>query len=233
MSKNYPQDNIIKSQLGLSSSAPSSSSIPNIMLTNFPTPLRPGPSTYNNLQDLISTNHPPSHNEMIISTSLPSEHVLSKWWDKYGLKPPNTNKESISKKADNAPKTDYSFLKPSFDLKCRTKSNDNLIDKNIGLISEESTVSLQNIYSLSSTSLPALIDAPSKLDGFRRSHRHSIPGHRLSNYLKFLHELSAKGSSTVHLFSTAVISGSSSAPNLKEMPRPGDYTSKYKRLWKI
>merc|ERR1719323_2697068 len=56
----------------------------------------------------------------------------------------------------------------------------------------------------------------------KRSHRHSIPSHRLSNYLKFLNELAAKGSSTAQLFSTAVISGSSSAPNLKEMPQPVD-----------
>ena len=56
----------------------------------------------------------------------------------------------------------------------------------------------------------------------KRSHRHSIPTHRLSNYLKFLSELAAKGSSTAQLFSTAVISGSSSAPNLKEMPQPVD-----------
>ncbi len=53
-----------------------------------------------------------------------------------------------------------------------------------------------------------------------RLYRHSIPSHRLNNYLKFLHELAAKGSTTAHLFSTAVISGSSSAPNLKEMPQP-------------
>ena len=56
----------------------------------------------------------------------------------------------------------------------------------------------------------------------KRSHRHSIPSHRLSNYLKFLNELAAKGSSTAQLFSTAVISGSSSAPNLKDMPQPVD-----------
>ncbi len=47
-----------------------------------------------------------------------------------------------------------------------------------------------------------------------------IPSHRLSNYLKFLHELAAKGSTTAHLFSTAVISGSASVPNLKEMMPP-------------
>merc|ERR1719411_904344 len=52
-------------------------------------------------------------------------------------------------------------------------------------------------------------------NAFRRAHRHSIPGHRLNNYLKFLHELK---STTAQLFSTAVISGSSSAPNLQEMP---------------
>jgi len=57
-------------------------------------------------------------------------------------------------------------------------------------------------------------------DAFKRAHRHSIPGHRLNNYLKFLNELAAKGSSTAHLFSTAVISGSSSAPNLKDEDMP-------------
>jgi hypothetical protein len=70
-----------------------------------------------------------------------------------------------------------------------------------------------------SASISALIVTPSSPDSFRRAHRHSIPGHRLNNYLKFLNELAAKGSSTAHLFSTAVISGSSSAPNLKEMPQ--------------
>merc|ERR1719282_1065273 len=60
-------------------------------------------------------------------------------------------------------------------------------------------------------------------DAFFRAHRHSIPGHRLTNYLKFLHELAAQGSTFAHLFSTAVISGSSSAPNLqKEMPPQGE-----------
>jgi len=64
-------------------------------------------------------------------------------------------------------------------------------------------------------SVSALIVAPPSADEFRRAHRHSIPGHRLNNYLKFLHELK---STTAQLFSTAVISGSSSAPNLQEMP---------------
>jgi len=68
-------------------------------------------------------------------------------------------------------------------------------------------------------SVSALNVAPSSPDSFRRAHRHSVPGHRLNNYLKFLNELAAKGSSTAHLFSTAVISGSSSASNLKEMPQ--------------
>lgn len=60
----------------------------------------------------------------------------------------------------------------------------------------------------------------SSLEAFKRSHRHSVPTHRLNNYLKFLNELAAKGSASAHLFSTAVISGSSSAPNLKQMPQP-------------
>ena len=70
-------------------------------------------------------------------------------------------------------------------------------------------------------SVSALIVAPPSADAFRRAHRHSIPGHRLNNYLKFLHELK---STTAQLFSTAVISGSSSAPNLQDarcMPRNG------------
>ncbi len=70
-----------------------------------------------------------------------------------------------------------------------------------------------------SASISALTVTTPSPDSFRRAHRHSIPGHRLNNYLKFLNELAAKGSSTAHLFSTAVISGSSSAPNLKEMPQ--------------
>ena len=80
-----------------------------------------------------------------------------------------------------------------------------------------------NLTSVSSASLPILIAAAQPIkDVFRRSHRHSIPGHRVSNYLKFVNEYSNKGSSTAHLFSTAVISGSSSAPNLKEMPLTGE-----------
>ena len=216
------------SQAGRSSSAPFSSTLPFILLTNFPPKPYPEPSTYSHSQTLYSTNHQPNRNEMIISSSLPSEHALSRWSDKYGLKPPNTFKEYVSKKVDHVPKIDYSFLNPSFDMKNMMKSNENLRSKEIGFTNENKSISLRHhIYSLSSTSLPALIDASPKPDGFRRSHRHSIPGHRLSNYLKFLHELSAKGSSTVHLFSTAVISGSSSAPNLKEMPRHGEFNSKY------
>ena len=78
-----------------------------------------------------------------------------------------------------------------------------------------------------SASISALIVTPPSPDSFRRAHRHSIPGHRLNNYLKFLNELAAKGSSTAHLFSTAVISGSSSAPNLKEMPQPREGLGEY------
>ena len=84
-----------------------------------------------------------------------------------------------------------------------------------------------------SNSVSALIAVPPSTDAFRRAHRHSIPGHRLNNYLKFLNELAAKGSSTAHLFSTAVISGSSSAPNLKEedMPQHGDGIGKIKNKY--
>ena len=196
------------------------------MLTDFLSSSSPCSSINGPSQALFSTNQRSNPNEMILSSSLPSEHILTIWSDKYGLKPPNTFIKNIRKQDDNVQKADNTFLKPSFGIKYKTKSNENISTNEIGLGQKEKTISLSHIYSLSSTSLPALIDASPKPDGFRRSHRHSIPGHRLSNYLKFLHELSAKGSSTVHLFSTAVISGSSSAPNLKEMPRPGDYTSK-------
>jgi hypothetical protein len=97
---------------------------------------------------------------------------------------------------------------------------------NSGCKPEIGGCSLEVEKSLLSSSHSALIVAPTSADAFRRAHRHSIPGHRLNNYLKFLHELAAKGSTTAHLFSTAVISGSSSAPNLKEMPRHGDGVGK-------
>lgn len=86
----------------------------------------------------------------------------------------------------------------------------------------------------SPNSISALIVAPPSADAFFRAHRHSIPGHRLTNYLKFLHELAAQGSTIAHLFSTAVISGSSSAPNLqKEMPPQGENVGKlFDRLLK-
>ena len=65
-------------------------------------------------------------------------------------------------------------------------------------------------------SISALIAAPTSADAFRRAHRHSIPGHRLNNYLKFLHELAAKGSSIAYVFSTAVISGYTSDANIQQ-----------------
>ena len=63
-------------------------------------------------------------------------------------------------------------------------------------------------------SISALIAAPTSADAFRRAHRHSIPGHRLNNYLNFLKELAAKGSSIAYVFSTAVISGYTTDANL-------------------
>ena len=72
-------------------------------------------------------------------------------------------------------------------------------------------------------------------EGHRRSHRLSLqPGYKMTNYLKFLQELAirqvliyvlsynclsfptqaAGGSMASQLFSTAVISGSSSVPNI-------------------
>lgn len=84
-------------------------------------------------------------------------------------------------------------------------------------------------YSASpANSISALIVAPPSADAFFRAHRHSIPDHRLTNYLKFLHELAAQGSTIAQLFSTAVISGSSMAPNLqKEMPPRGENVGKF------
>jgi len=55
-------------------------------------------------------------------------------------------------------------------------------------------------------------------DGYRRAHRLSLPSQRMTNYLKFLQELAVRQASGTamasQLFSTAVISGSSSVPNL-------------------
>ena len=89
---------------------------------------------------------------------------------------------------------------------------------------------LEKLDESPANSVSALIVAPPSADAFRRAHRHSIPGHRLNNYLKFLHELK---STTAQLFSTAVISGSSSAPNLQEamagVPLPGANVGKF---WK-
>ena len=159
----------------------------------------------------------------MLSKSFPSENSLSRLSDTYCSKQESNIQETNTKKDNNVPKIDFPFLIPSFiissEIKCKGNNYEDLRNENMSLQS--------NLYSLSSTSLPALNAASPKSDGFRRSHRHSIPGHRLGNYLKFLNELSAKGSSTVHLFSTAVISGSSSAPNLKEMPRHGECHSKY------
>ena len=36
------------------------------------------------------------------------------------------------------------------------------------------------------------LKTPFFVDGFRRSHRLSLPGHRMSNYLKFLQELALR-----------------------------------------
>ena len=87
---------------------------------------------------------------------------------------------------------------------------------------------LEKLDESPANSVSALIVAPPSADAFRRAHRHSIPGHRLNNYLKFLHELK---STTAQLFSTAVISGSSSAPNLQEamagVPLPGANVGKF------
>ena len=96
------------------------------------------------------------------------------------------------------------------------------VSNNVKIKFDNLTSVCNNLTSVSSASLPILIAAQPIKDVFRRSHRHSIPGHRVSNYLKFVNEYSNKGSSTAHLFSTAVISGSSSAPNLKEMPLTGE-----------
>ena len=67
------------------------------------------------------------------------------------------------------------------------------------------------------TQLPVL-ESPSPVCHVeRRGHRLSLPGSKMTNYLKFLQELAFRQSNksvASHLFSTAVISGSSSVPNL-------------------
>merc|ERR1712106_1032321 len=61
-------------------------------------------------------------------------------------------------------------------------------------------------------------ESPTNKDGYRRAHRLSLPSQRMTNYLKFLQELAVRQASGTamasQLFSTAVISGSSSVPNL-------------------
>merc|ERR1719189_3417234 len=72
------------------------------------------------------------------------------------------------------------------------------------------------------TSLPSRTQSMEDVtdeDAYRRSHRLSLPGNnRMNNYLKFLEELRQKqvnsGAMASQLFSTAVISGSKSLPNL-------------------
>ena len=74
-----------------------------------------------------------------------------------------------------------------------------------------------------------LLSTSSPPEGHRRGHRLSLqPGHKMTNYLKFLQELAIRqvaspplhpaqasgGAMASQLFSTAVISGSSSSPNL-------------------
>ncbi len=58
------------------------------------------------------------------------------------------------------------------------------------------SVSLSPLVSSSSSASPSASSVVASVlaDALRRSHRHSVPTHRLANYLKFLHELSAKAS---------------------------------------
>ena len=173
-------------------------------------------------KDNLAYVHPPANVlrhpqvSVTLSRSLPSEYPSSAPSDvpiSYNKAYFQTMASHINRKYLVAPK--------------RISSGDRLILKNNG---NKRKLSLGNIDDYTSTILTyvssASLSVPDlarlNLDPFRRSHRHSIPNHRLGNYLKFLNELSTKRSSTAHLFSTAVISGSSSAPNLKEMPRPGE-----------
>ena len=211
------QETVLMAQPGLSSSAPSYKIIPSIILPDYPSSFCKKTSKHQR-----NVNSPRSSQEKNLSQSFPLEHSISKLKDKYCLRPPNM----ICGYSKIAPKNvSHQILPFSFQSKIPER---NIIavpnfnsNANIGCFQDNLD------YSYSFTSLPILNAASPTSDGFRRSHRHSIPGHRLGNYLKFLTELSAKGSSTVHLFSTAVISGSSSAPNLKEMPRLGECNSKY------
>ena len=217
------QDYVLSSQMGHPSLAPYQP-VPRITMSeSLPLPV------HNLSKDKCHTNTRLSHcPEQTLSCSLPSKFYLSGYIDNdcLNLETPFHIKTDVNKciSTNKDPQIPIPSSVSTTSLKCgKNNCRQNVNSKNEMLLSSCSS----NLYFVSSTSLPALIAAPLNTDCFRRSHRHSIPGHRLSNYLKFLNELSAKGSSTVHLFSTAVISGSSSAPNLKEMPRPGECHSKY------
>lgn len=128
------------------------------------------------------------------------------------IKVTSTNLDDESSKPESCPEADSSMSQDrrseSFGYRRRSKSmerNDSVRRRSLdNEANDESSLTVEK-------------------DAFFRAHRHSIPGHRLTNYLKFLHELAAQGSTFAHLFSTAVISGSSSAPNLqKEMPPRGE-----------
>ena len=211
------QETVLMAQPGLSSSAPSYKIIPSIILPDYPSSFCKKTS-----KDQRNVNSPPSSQEEILSQSFPLEHSISKLKDKYCLRPPNMicGYTKIAPQNVSHQILPFSFQSKNPERNVIAVPNFNS-NANIGCFRDNLD------YTYSFTSLPILNAASPTSDGFRRSHRHSIPGHRLGNYLKFLTELSAKGSSTVHLFSTAVISGSSSAPNLKEMPRLGECNSTY------
>ncbi|XP_037793416.1 inositol hexakisphosphate and diphosphoinositol-pentakisphosphate kinase-like [Penaeus monodon] len=80
------------------------------------------------------------------------------------------------------------------------------------------------------------LDSVSDEESLRR-HRHSIPGH-LSSYLSFLTSLQQKAAAivtpAVPVFSTAVISGSTSSPDLRDNFTGLSFSSKHyreRRTW--
>merc|ERR1719334_1210703 len=75
-------------------------------------------------------------------------------------------------------------------------------------------------------------------DGYKRGHRLSLqPSSKMTNYLKFLQELAIRqasgGSMASQLFSTAVISGSSSVPNLGAGGNSQDTPCYSKEDWEV
>jgi len=106
-------------------------------------------------------------------------------------------------------------LSRSFEESSRPRSLE--MDMNIGTgVERDSPLSKDELALISrAQSMEDVVEE----EGYRRGHRLSLqPGQKMSNYLKFLQELAIRqasgGSMASQLFSTAVISGSSSVPNL-------------------